>query len=79
MMKIWREKGVFQVTEQRVADQTRMTRTTGWLPEEEVDQIQRKIKQEENTEKPRSELQNTCDHRMITGSQDEDNIEATNA
>ena len=79
MMKIWREKGVFQVTEQRVADQTRMTRTTGWLPEVELDQIQRKIKQEENTEKPRSELQNTCDHRMITGSQDEDNIEATNA
>ena len=79
MMEIWREKGVFQVTEQRVADQTRMNRTTGWLPEVELHQIQRKIKQEENTENPRSELQNTCDHRMIKGSQDEDNIEATNA
>ena len=79
MMKIWREKGVFQVTEQRVAYQTRIIRATGWLPKVELDQIQRKINQEENTEEPRSELQNTCDPRMITGSQDEDNIEVTNA
>lgn len=56
-----------------------MIRTIGWLPEVELDQIQRNINKEENTEEPRSELQNTCDHRMITGSQDEDNIEVTNA
>ena len=56
-----------------------MIRTTGWLTNVELDQIQRKINPEENTEEPRSELQNTCDPRMITGSQDEDNIAVTNA
>ena len=56
-----------------------MIRTTGWLTKVELDQIQRKINPEENTEEPRSELQNTCDPRMITGSQDEDNIAVTNA
>ena len=56
-----------------------MIRTTGWLTKVELDQIQRKINQEENTEEPRSELQNTCDLRMITGSQDENYIEVTKA
>ena len=75
MMKIWREVGVFEVIEQRLADQTRVIRTNGWLSEVELDEIQRKIKEEENTEEPRIELQNICDQQR---SQDEDNVELTN-
>ena len=75
MMKIWREVGVFEVIEQRLADQTRVIRTNGWLSEVELDEIQRKIKEEENTEEPRIELKNICDQQR---SQDEDNVELTN-
>ena len=44
MMKIWREMGVFEAAEQRLADQTRVIGTNGWLSEAELDEIQRKIK-----------------------------------
>ena len=63
MMKIWGEIGAFEVTEQRPADQTRVIRTNGWLSEVELDEIQRKIKEEENMKEPRIELQNTCDQQ----------------
>ena len=33
MMKIWREIGLFEVTEKRVAAQNRVIRTNGWLSE----------------------------------------------
>ena len=60
-MKILREIGVFGVTEQRLVDQSRVIRRNGWLPEAELDEILRKIKNEENMEEPRIELENTCD------------------
>ena len=68
MTKIQREIGVFESTEQRLANQTRVIRASGWLSEVKVDEIQSKIKEEENTYEPRIELQLTCvsskDHRM---------------
>ena len=76
MMKIWREIGVFDVTEQRLADQTGVIRTNGWLSKAELDEIQRKIKEEENTEKLRTELQNTCDQQRLP--QDADDVELKN-
>ena len=76
MMKIWREIGVFDITEQTRADQTRVIRTNGWLSKVELDEIQRKIKEEENREELRVELQNTCDQQRLP--QDEDDSELTN-
>ena len=76
MMKIWREIGVFDITEQTLADQTRVIRTNGWLSKVELDEIQRKIKEEENTAELRTELQNTCDQQRLP--QDEDEVELTN-
>ena len=62
MMKIWREIGVFDVKEQRLADQTRAIRKNDGLSEVELDEIQRKIKEEENTKEPRTEKsKKTCD------------------
>ena len=75
-MKIWREIGVFDITEQTLADQTRVIRTNGWLSKVELDEIQRKIKEEENREELRVELQNTCDQQRLP--QDEDDSELTN-
>ena len=44
MMTIWREIGLFDVTEQRLADQTRAIRTNGWLSVVELEEIEREIK-----------------------------------
>ena len=38
-MKIWREIGLFEVTEQRLADQARVVRKNGWLSGVELDEI----------------------------------------
>ena len=76
MMKIWREIGVSDITEQTLADQTRVIRTNGWLSKVELDEIQRKIKEEENREELRVELQNMCDQQRLP--QDEDDSELTN-
>ena len=76
IMRIWREIGVSDVTKQRLADQTRVIRTNGWLSKVELDEIQRKIKEEENREELRVELQNTCDQQRLP--QDEDDSELTN-
>ena len=60
MMKICREIGVFEeVKEQRPADQARVIRTNTWLSEVELEEIQRKIKEKQNTEEPKIKLQNT--------------------
>lgn len=40
-MDAWKEIGVFEVTEQRLADQSRAIRTNGWLSEVELEDIQR--------------------------------------
>ena len=61
MIEIWREIGLFEKTEQRLADQTRVIRTNGWLSEVELHEIHRSSKERENMEEPRIELQNTYD------------------
>ena len=63
LMKIWREIGLFEITEQRLADQTRVIRTNDQLSEVNPDQIQRKIKEKHDSEEPRSEQQNTYEER----------------
>ena len=51
------------VTEQKLADRTRVIRTNCWLSEVELDEIQRKINEDANMEEPRIELQNTSDQQ----------------
>lgn len=63
MMKIWREIGLFKITELRLADQTRVVRTNDQLSEVKPDEIQRKIKEKQDSEEPRIELQNTYEER----------------
>ena len=43
MYKEWKERGFFDVSEQRVCDQARAIRKNGWLTELELEMIQRRI------------------------------------
>ena len=43
MIAIWNDIGVFEITEQRLADQNRMIRTNGWLSNVELDEIHREL------------------------------------
>ena len=43
MMAIWAEIGVFEVSEQRLADQAREIKMNGWLSDVEIAEIKRKI------------------------------------
>ena len=63
MLKTWREIGLFEITEQRLADQTRVIRTNDWLSKAKLDEIQRKSKERENMEESRIKLQNTYEER----------------
>ena len=42
MIAIWREIGTFEITEQRLVDQTRVIRTNEWLNDVELEGIRRK-------------------------------------
>ena len=48
MLAIWKEIGVFEVTEQRLADQVRAIKVNGWLSEVEIEEIRRNIKDKQN-------------------------------
>ena len=60
MLSIWKELGVFEISEQRLADQARAIRTNRWLSEIELEEIQR------NTESDHVE----ADVRESSGSED---------
>ena len=46
MKHIWDERGIFESSEQRLADQARQIRTNDWLTTVEVEEIKRKIETE---------------------------------
>ena len=46
MFKEWRDRGMFESTEQRVCDQARAIRKNGWLSELELEAIKRQIEDE---------------------------------
>lgn len=50
MLGIWKERGVFEVSEQRLADQARAIRTNGWLSEVELEEISRAVSLGEENE-----------------------------
>ena len=49
MLQIWVEKGMFQVTEQRLVVQANQIRTKQWLSELELEEIRRLIGEGEDT------------------------------
>ena len=62
MFREWKEKGMFESTEQRVCDQARAIRKNGWLSELELEMIRRKID----------------DERQVNSVMDEDNGDEVN-
>ena len=46
MFREWKERGMFETTEQRLCDQARAIRKNGWLLELELEMIRRKIENE---------------------------------
>ena len=48
MNKIWKEEGLFELSEQKLAGQARVIRTNGWLSEVELEEIRREIETESN-------------------------------
>ena len=63
MLKIWREIRLFEITGQRLADQTKVIRTNDWLSTAKLVEIQRKSKERENMEESRIELQNIYEEK----------------
>ena len=46
MFREWRDRGLFESTEQRVCDQTRAIRKNGWLSQLELEAIKRQVEDE---------------------------------
>jgi len=59
MFREWRERGVFESTEQRVCDQARAIRKNGWLSEAELDAIKAQVESEPESQLYR-EHNNKC-------------------
>ena len=58
IVREWRERGMFELTEQHMFDQARAIRKNGWLSELELETIKRQVEDESQ-----SELQTARDHR----------------
>ena len=43
MMSLWLQKGMFWVSEQRLVDQANTIRSTSWMTELEIEELQRKV------------------------------------
>ena len=46
MLREWRDRGLFESTEQRVCDQARAIRKNGWLSQLELETIKRQVEDE---------------------------------
>ena len=47
MHRIWKERGVFPTSEQRICDQSRAIRKNGWLTDIELESIKQRVLREE--------------------------------
>ena len=54
----WKEKGLFQVGEQRLSDQVRMIRRKGWLSQLQLEEIRRLVESGENNAEAQQDVQN---------------------
>ena len=58
MHDFWKEKGLFQVGEQRLCDQVRMIQKKGWLSQMQLEEIRRLAESGESNVKAQQEEQN---------------------
>ena len=57
MYREWRERGMFESTEQRVCDQARAIRKNGWLSELELEAIKRQVENESQSDIYREQIE----------------------
>ena len=57
MYREWRERGMFESTEQRVCDQARAIRKNGWLSELELEAIRRQVENESQSDIYREQIE----------------------
>ena len=50
MYDLWQEIGIFEITEQRLADQVRVIKGNEWLLKVEKEEIKRNIEMENNSD-----------------------------
>ena len=79
MMEIWRDKGVFDISEQRLMDQARAIVVNQWLTDVELEEIRREIERENtyvtvdmNDQEERTQLQGEQETRAEAQSDRED-------
>ena len=80
MKRLWDEKGVFEVSEQRLADQARAIRTNDWLTTVEIEEIKRNVEEEkvdsDNRERLEVDIENNENEGEDRQSQENDaNVE----
>ena len=72
MKKTWDEKGVFPVTEQRLADQARQIWTNKWLTVIEIEEIRRQLERNNNKVQVQENDQEIIEHKENKQSQPEE-------
>ena len=80
MKRLWDEKGVFEVSEQRLADQARAIRTNDWLTTVEIEEVKRNVEEEkvdsDNRERLEGDIENNENEGEDRQSQENDaNVE----
>ena len=62
MYDLWQEIGIFEITEQRLADQVRVIKGDEWLLKVEKEEIKRNIETENNSDIDIDHLVRDVDH-----------------
>lgn len=62
MYDLWQEIGIFEITEQRLADQVRVLKGNEWLLKVEKEEIKRNIETENNSDIDIDHLVRDVDH-----------------
>ena len=82
MFREWRDRGLFESTEQRVCDQSRAIRKNGWLSQLELEAIKRQAEDEFQGEfgedTAENEVENTVENEVESVAEDIVNVEEVN-
>ena len=73
------EKGVFEVREQRLADQARAIRTNDWLTKVEIEEIKRDVEKENVGSDNRERLEGEIENDEDVGEERQSQVSETNA
>ena len=55
ILNIWREVGLFEVSDQQLAAQARWIKNSGWLSEVGIEEVKRKINERDNENEENSQ------------------------